>query len=222
MTFDACASTSPAEDPAAPSGARERPCPSLDAEPVRLEPLRARHADPYRTLFRGDPHVAQLVDLPRLRDRRATVAWIRKGARHDGFEPFAVVHPARGFVGAAALLGHGGIGTFWFWIGAEHRGRGFGSRALARLGQIALEGGLAGLVAFVRAVNRPSRRVLERGGFRDTGLALVPRRSSILAYADRSLVERPDLPAAMAGMLAAVDSTIGLASSSASPDGVAR
>ncbi len=23
------------------------------------------------------------------------------------------------------LLGHGGIGTFWFWIGTEHRGRGF-------------------------------------------------------------------------------------------------
>jgi len=223
MTFDACVSPSAGGDPVAPSGSLERPRPSPDGEAVWLEPLRARHAAPYRTLFHGDPYLARLVALPRLRDRRATAAWIRKGARDYGFEPFAVVHEARGFVGAAALVGHGGIGNFWFWIGAEHRGRGFGSRALEHLEHTARERhGLDGLVAFVRAVNLPSRRTLQRRGFRDTGLPLLPRRNSILAYADPSLFGRPDLPAAIAAMLAAVDSPIGLADEGASAVEVPR
>ncbi|APR85969.1 Hypothetical protein A7982_11318 [Minicystis rosea] len=177
--------------------------------PIHLEPLGVQHAAAYGPLFRADPRLPELVWLPPLRTRRATESWIRRGAREGGWEPFAIIHRELGLVGAISLVFHGSIGAFWFWIGAEHRQRGFGAQALALLQRLATEHHrLEGLVALVLAVNTPSRHVLRARGFRETGLTVLPRREGVLLYASDALREAPSLPTRVGDLLASVDASV--------------
>jgi len=147
-----------------------------------LEPL-AHHHQPDFAWQYADPAIAALCCLPRFADALAWHHWLAD-AWHDGARmPYAILHREWGFIGCASLTVHGGIGFFYYWLGHDFQGRGYGPHAgdlLLATGERAC--GLRCCYAKVFDHNIRSRRGLEKMGFADLGIRGAAEHSDQLFY----------------------------------------
>jgi RimJ/RimL family protein N-acetyltransferase len=138
---------------------------------LTMTPLGSHHAAALCRLQR-DVRVADSVGVAALTSISSAQAWIAAIAKDDIV--FAIVHPALGLIGVAALLAaiapHDIVAPdsarFYYWIGSDYQGSGFATQALALLRQVALRGGVRHLFSTIAADNLPSRRVLTKLGGR--------------------------------------------------------
>lgn len=80
---------------------------------------------------------------------------------------FAVLHREWGFVGSVSLILHRGAGFFYYWVGADFQGRGFGPEAVSILLRLARDVyGMRTCYAKVFSGNHRSQRGLSKLGFR--------------------------------------------------------
>ena len=91
--------------------------------------------------------------------------------REGGRLLYAVLHREWGFIGCVSLQLHQDLGFFYYWLGRDFQGRGFGPRA----GQLLLEMGgqaygLRSCYAKAFHTNLRSRRGLGKMGFADIGM----------------------------------------------------
>ncbi len=108
---------------------------------------------------------------------RARVAWSRRAVRLGRAYPFFLIDPDSGDVIGAATLdnirkGPSQAGTLGHWIGQPYAGQGLMREAISSIMTYAFtEIGLGRIEAGTLPENTPSRRVLERSGFKYEGVA---------------------------------------------------
>ncbi len=79
-----------------------------------------------------------------------------------------MLHREWGFIGCVSLAVHRDVGFFYYWLGRDFQGRGYGPRAGALLLSLAQQAyGLRCCYAKVYDHNLRSRRGLEKMGFAD-------------------------------------------------------
>lgn len=137
-----------------------------DAE-LALEPLAHHHAQDFLWQY-YDPAIAELCCLPTFVDELDWHYWLADIWRADGRLPHAVLHREWGFIGCVSLAMYRDVGFFYYWLGRDFQGRGFGPRAGALLLSLAQQAyGLRCCYAKAFDHNLRSRRGLEKMGFAD-------------------------------------------------------
>ena len=143
---------------------------SAGSGPLSLEPLAHHHARDFAWQY-GDPAIAELCCLPVFADALDWHGWLAERWREGRRLLYAVLHREWGFIGCVSLTLDHGLGFFYYWLGKDFQGQGFGPRAgelLLELGQRAY--GLRGCYAKAFDYNLRSRRGLEKMGFAEIGM----------------------------------------------------
>jgi RimJ/RimL family protein N-acetyltransferase len=109
--------------------------------------------------LQDDADLARLVRLPRHASPDESRAWI-SCERSAGRDLYAVMHMQHGMVGAYGLQRWGEAATFYFWLGKEFRGRGYGRAVVALLKQRAGALGVRRLYSTIVPDNTTSLRLL--------------------------------------------------------------
>jgi len=138
--------------------------------PVTLEPIAARHADDVQRLA-AHPEVVATTNLPEPYPDDGTAQWIAYvQPRHGAGEEFAfAIRNENGdLVGITGLVDvTDTTAELGFWIGKSYWNRGYATAAARQTVEFAFDTvGLRRVVARPLARNTPSRRVLEKLGFR--------------------------------------------------------
>ena len=135
-----------------------------------LEPLAHHHAQDFLWQYH-DPSISGLCCLPVFTDELDWHYWLADVWRDGNRLPHAVLHREWGFIGCVSLAIHGDVGFFYYWMGPDFQGRGFGPRAGELLLALARRAyGLRCCYAKVYDYNGRSRRGLEKTGFADLGI----------------------------------------------------
>ena len=137
---------------------------------VTLEPIAPHHADAVQRLA-AHPDVVATTNLPEPYPDDGAAQWIEYvRPRHEaGAEfAFAIMNAAGELVGVTGLVGVTATeAELGFWIGKPYWNRGYATAAARRTLQFAFEEvDLERVVARPLVRNAPSRRVLEKLGFR--------------------------------------------------------
>ncbi|MDE2154558.1 MAG: GNAT family N-acetyltransferase [Xanthomonadaceae bacterium] len=140
---------------------------------LALEPLGAEHAQAMLRQYR-DPEIGMLTRLPQIDSHRAACDWIAEQEREPGRATCAVMHADAGFVGVVSMQCSGDCGYFYFWIGCDHQGCGYGRRAGRLLQAQAAGCGVRRLFTSVYPDNRRSRDALAELGFVPLAATAVP------------------------------------------------
>lgn len=140
------------------------------AAELALEPLAHHHALDFIWQYH-DPVIATLCCLPLFIDELDWHYWLADVWRAGNRLPHAVLHHEWGFIGCVSLAMHRDVGFFYYWLGPDFQGRGYGPRAGALLLSLAQQAyGLRCCYAKVYDHNLRSRRGLEKMGFGDLGM----------------------------------------------------
>ena len=140
-----------------------------------LVPIAPGHAGAVQRLVTTDRSIVGQTRLPDPYPEDGAGRWIEYARpRHERGEEytFAIEHAGE-VVGACGLTVSDGRreAELGYWIGRPHWGRGHATEAALLAVAFALgQAGLARVVALPLATNAPSRRVLEKAGFRFVGL----------------------------------------------------
>ncbi|HYD80195.1 MAG TPA: GNAT family N-acetyltransferase [Paucimonas sp.] len=151
-------------------------------EELRLEPLGHHHAPDFGWQY-YDPAIAELCCLPDFPGAGEWHRWLDRIYSHGDQAIFAVVHRRWGFIGCVSLILRGDIGFFYYWIGRDFQGCGFGPRAAAlMLDDAYRHAGMRCCYAKVYDYNLASRKALEKIGFEDLGICAAAPDDDQLFY----------------------------------------
>ncbi|MCM2493861.1 GNAT family N-acetyltransferase [Burkholderia glumae] len=151
-------------------------------DPLRLEPLGHQHIDDFGWQY-YDPEIAKRCCLPRFEHAGAWHDWLDQSYAHGDQQLFAVMHRQWGCIGCVGLIQHRDVGLFYYWIGRDFQGYGFGPGAAAQLLAAAhRHAGMRCCYAKVYDYNQPSRSALLKIGFADTGLRAAAPHDDQLFY----------------------------------------
>ncbi|HUA79149.1 MAG TPA: GNAT family N-acetyltransferase [Dyella sp.] len=178
-----------------------------------IEPLGYEHAESYLRQYQ-DPQIAMLTRLPELGTVEQVCDWMAEQSSDPRRFTFAVMSASDGFVGVVSLHAGNHGGYFYFWMGNEHQGRGYGRRVARLLFRQAKAQGIEWLFTSVYADNARSIDALSAVGFRrlcvraqspDEDLVFFARVPK--AHKEKSNAE---LPQRLTVLLAELDSSITL------------
>lgn len=154
----------------------------IEGDAMRLEPLGHHHCVDFAWQY-WDPEIARRCCLPSFVDDAAWHRWLDECWGYGDQSLYAVIHRDWGFVGSVSLVLHGDLGFFYYWIGRDFQGQGFGPAAAGLL----LEDGFARLgmracYAKVFEDNAPSRRALAKLGFEALDFRPAPPHGDEMLY----------------------------------------
>lgn len=143
----------------------------IRGEVLRLEYLDTHHLTEFHWQY-FDPDIAVLCNLPNYGGNESWLSWLAQQQRLPDQVTFAVMHEEWGFIGVVSLIVQGKTGFFYYWIGRDYRGHGWGPQAVHML----LEWGsqMCGIdCCFARVLqhNAASRTGLAKLGFVPLGLS---------------------------------------------------
>lgn len=98
---------------------------------LSLQPLASHYTEELLYQYR-DPSIAVMTSLPDFDGVDQFEQWRQEQVGTKNQSIYALIHRDFGFIGVVSLRYHGKDGFFYFWIGADYQGQGFGQRA-ARL-----------------------------------------------------------------------------------------
>ncbi|NQZ08008.1 MAG: GNAT family N-acetyltransferase [Algicola sp.] len=155
----------------------------LQAGPLILTPLSDYHLSAFCWVY-ADPKISQLCNLPEFENNDHWLNWLANDQTHKNKYLFAVIHREWGFIGSVSLEVFDGIGFFYYWLGVDFQGHGFGPQAvdlLLNLGDNCL--GLNCCYAKVYEHNTPSQKAMEKLGFKRLPFAVeAPYDNELLYY----------------------------------------
>lgn len=148
------------------------------ADELLLTPLEAHHIDAFRWVYsqyrsseeddcREDQSIAQLCNLPRFKNDQHWQNWLKRSQSDPNHYLFAVNHQEWGLIGSVSLEVFNGVGFFYYWLGEDFQGYGFGPKAvdiLLTLGADYLD--MHCCYAKVYDYNQPSQKALQKIGFK--------------------------------------------------------
>lgn len=132
---------------------------------LSLEPLGHHHVDDFAWQYH-DPAIAELCCLPYFDDAEHWHQWLMESRDYGDQIIFGIQHQDWGFIGSVSLVLHEGVGFFYYWLGRDFQGLGFGPRAVGLLFDIAEQyWGMYACYAKAFKENAPSIRGLLKLGF---------------------------------------------------------
>lgn len=164
---------------------RQQPYPQavLQQGSVSLTPLRFHHVADFIWQY-ADPSIGQLCNLPVFQSAEHWMTWLYLCQQEPARHLFAVMHTDYGFIGSVSLQVFDGVGFFYYWLGADFQGQGFGPIAvnlLLQLGQQHL--GMCCCYAKVFEYNLVSNKAISKLGFQRLALqALPPSEAEVFYY----------------------------------------
>lgn len=177
---------------------RQMPCPAqaLARGALSLTPLQFYHVADFGWQY-GDTEIAKLCNLPVFSSAQHWMAWLHLCQQEKERHLFAVMHQEYGFIGSVSLQLFDGIGFFYYWLGKDFQGQGYGPLAVDLLmaaGRDYL--GMHSCYAKVFDYNLASNRAITKLGF--TALpfkALPPSEAEVFYYMGqaRELTEHHDV-----------------------------
>jgi RimJ/RimL family protein N-acetyltransferase len=102
---------------------------------ISLSPLEEQHISSFSWVYH-DPKIAQLCHLPTFEDDQKWFNWLVGNQSDLNKVLFAVNHRQWGFIGSVFLAVHQGVGFFYYWLGQDFQGQGFGPQAVNLLLQL--------------------------------------------------------------------------------------
>lgn len=120
--------TIPSQMPFEPNSTTAR----LDSGTLRLMTLSPHHAQDFWLQYR-DPSIAVMTALPAFEAIDDLLTWIEQHTQQDNKFVYAVIDSELGFVGVVSASCFEHSAFFYFWIGADYQGQGFGQRAAVTL-----------------------------------------------------------------------------------------
>ncbi|MEM7358199.1 MAG: GNAT family N-acetyltransferase [Pseudomonadota bacterium] len=143
-------------------------------EGLSLLPLASHYAEEYLYQYR-DPSIAVMTSLPDFVDLSEFERWRAEQIAINNRGLYAVVHRQYGFIGVVSLRWHQDNAFFYFWIGADYQGRGFGQAAAAQMFAMARETlGIAEVYTCAFADNSRSIAALGALGFKMLPMSAKP------------------------------------------------
>lgn len=147
---------------------------SLTQDELILEPLGHHHARSYLWQYLGSD-ISELCCLPDYSSQEHWHDWLSEETRRPGKTTFAVLHASYGFVGVVSLYQNKGTGFFYYWIGPDFQGCGYGPKSVRMLLQHAVHtAGLECCFAQVFRHNGPSIKAIETLGFKRLDFEALP------------------------------------------------
>jgi RimJ/RimL family protein N-acetyltransferase len=139
-------------------------CDGFSDGELTLEPLGPQHAESLLFQYR-DPQIGVMTRLPELTTKADVLAWLDEQSREAGRVLCAVMHACWGFVGVVSLRYDADSAYFYFWMGADYQGAGFGHRAAQILLVRAVDFAVRHVFTSAYTSNQRSRDALGRLGF---------------------------------------------------------
>lgn len=164
---------------------RQQPYPlqALQQGQISLTPLRFHHVADFIWQY-ADPSIGQLCNLPVFQSAEHWMTWLYLCQQEPARHLFAVMHNDYGFIGSVSLQVFDGVGFFYYWLGTDFQGQGFGPIAvnlLLQLGQQHL--GMSCCYAKVFEYNLVSDKAISKLGFQRLALrALPPSEAEVFYY----------------------------------------
>lgn len=132
---------------------------------LRLVPLQSHHFESFCWAY-DDPEIARLVNLPDFQNKQQWLAWLEDNHRDSNRVVFALNHAEWGFIGSVCLEVHEGVGFFYYWLGVDFQGQGFGTEVLNLLLDVGkYYHDITCCYAKVFEHNIASQKVMEKVGF---------------------------------------------------------
>lgn len=133
------------------------------ADELWLEPLDAAHAPALAWQYRS-PAIAELTQLPPLRDPAHAADWIRHRLAQPALVR-ALMAPRVGLVGCVEVMLSDQDAFLCLWMGTDWQGRGWGQRLIALGCELAAARGAVLVLTATLHHNAPSRGAFARCGF---------------------------------------------------------
>lgn len=165
---------------------------------LSIEPLGPEHAQAFHVHY-ADPQVGVLTRLPELDTVDDVCAWMATQEQDPYRATYAVMHADAGFVGVVSCHAWRDAGYFYFWIGNERQGNGYGRRAARLLFKQAESRGMRWLFTSAYQENARSIEALENVGFRRLDVSAASPDEDLVFF-----VYGPDEGPAARGRLAAL------------------
>ncbi|WP_158545082.1 GNAT family N-acetyltransferase [Dyella monticola] len=180
---------------------------------LSIEPLGYEHAESFLRQYH-DPQIAMLTRLPELGSVEEVCDWMAEQSGDPRRSTFAVMSASHGFVGVVSLHAGRNGGYFYFWIGNEHQGHGYGQRVARLVFRQAQAQGVESLFTSVYADNARSIDALSAVGFWRLHVHAQPPDEDLVFFARIPEEQRgksiPAFSSRLAALLTELDSSIAL------------
>ncbi len=142
-------------------------------ENLYLQLLGHQHGESFAQIYSSE--TAYFCQLPNFQSLADWHHWLNVQHADMAERVFAVMHRQWGMVGVVSLVAHAQRGFFYYWIGNEFRGQGFGPDAVAALLKTAAENwGLHTCFAKAYEFNEASLTGLRKLGFERLRIKAAP------------------------------------------------
>lgn len=132
---------------------------------LQIFPLQEQHSVSFSWVYH-DPQIAKLCNLPEFDAEERWFDWLEGNQANPNATLFAVNHREWGLIGSVFLAVHNGVGFFYYWLGQDFQGKGFGPRAVNLLLQFGKEHReMQGCYAKVFDDNIASQQAMKKIGF---------------------------------------------------------
>lgn len=149
---------------------------------IQLTPMGEEHLEAFAWQY-ADPNVAKLCNLPDFNSDQDWFSWLDESLYSPSDHLFAVIHQEWGFIGSVSLRIKHNLGFFYYWLGRDFQGYGFGPRAtdiLMHLGQ--KYHAMSCCYAKVYPHNKPSQRAITKLGFTQLPYSMPENPENELLY----------------------------------------
>lgn len=164
---------------------RQQPYPltALQQGAVSLTPLRFHHVADFIWQY-ADPSIGQLCNLPVFQSAEHWMTWLYLCQQEPARHLFAVMHTDYGFIGSVSMQVFDGVGFFYYWLGVDFQGQGYGPAAVNLLLQLSQQHlGMRCCYAKVYEYNLVSNKAISKLGFQRLMLrALPPSEAEVFYY----------------------------------------
>ena len=145
-----------------------------ESDELLICPLEEQHLSGFSWIFR-DRQIAQLCNLPQFGDDNSWFEWLAGDQANPDKQVFALIHHQWGMIGSVSIEVHEGTGYFYYWLGQDFQGCGFGPKAVSLLLDLATRFmGLTCCFAKAYQHNLPSHKAMEKVGFERLTYKLAP------------------------------------------------
>lgn len=144
--------------------------------------LEEQHLSSFSWVY-NDPQIAKLCNLPDFSDDEQWFDWLEKEQSNSCKALFAVVHQKWGIIGSVCIEVRDGAGFFYYWLGQDFQGGGYGPKAVLLMLTLAEKYLAMGCCyAKVFDYNLPSQKAMSKMGFKPLPFKLAPPNQSQLYF----------------------------------------
>lgn len=176
---------------------------------LMLVPLTREQAPALLYQYR-DPHIAVQTRLPSMNTVAQMEAWIDQQMSDTGQRAYALVHRCWGVVGMVGCHVAQRAGYFYYWIGTDHQGGGFGQRASRLCFRQLSATGVNAIYTSVDKRNDRSRYLMEKMGFRQLQVDALPPDDEQFFYYLGEAMDLADIIAGLSVLCAAINCPVQL------------